>query len=652
MGKSVLFGRSSDYYVAKNPRKGGFDELIEGYDTGRRPACAINNDSWVVTVHQGASAPYSLYNRVWLVEEGIDFRVRDEAHAKFADGNNPSVALTGDDVVVAFFDQDNSLHYVIGALDRDTRVVTFGTAVDLASHDANGNAQAAVHPSVAIDKDGRVLLLHQSGGNVHWRLGTVAGTTLTLPATSTQLVANGINPSVSLNNKDLAVAVFQRTGGVFHSIGTISGSTISWVTGSTRFDIGREPTVALTDGGHVFALFDRNNENLFQRVGSLEKRARGSANFDAIVWDDFLEPETQAYLVEKRGYNAHVAWNGKVAVHVHERGVQLFGNACLFFDRASWMGDHQGELKDKTLRAIALPASHDAGAFAANKARTQGFNLRGQLRAGSRYFDVRPRYIASEGKFYTYHDLPAGQIFNGPDFAAVIANLGTFMTNHKELVILKISHFLDFDADAFAKLRAILVDPTNRLDRFLFDPGQSTTRLADRPLGDYLKQRRGTVLVVVDVDTSDQENVVDYVKDEDRAAGIFRYRDWGAADPQKGDLTVYDLFEDSPNFDTVTTNQLAKFEAFDGVCKNKDADGKDVQCDLFLLSWTLTPQGTATIDSAFEVSDTINGNLVQYLAIPAYAGSNDRGRAMNLLYTDAVETARSADVAMVRNDLV
>ena len=171
---------------------------------------------------------------------------------------------------------------------------------------------------------------------------------------------------------------------------------------------GNRPAVALTDTGEVYVTHS-NGGTLYQTVGTL------SGN--TITLQDFIVQGQTTYMYDQ-GSAAHVATNGKVALQMFHIGDEkLVGNAALLFDRANWMGDqHDGVLKGKTMRQIAFPGSHDAGAFAQDIAQSHDLSIREQLRAGVRYFDLRPEFSGDKKKIdvntiTTYHDIgrnPAG----------------------------------------------------------------------------------------------------------------------------------------------------------------------------------------------------------------------------------------------------
>lgn len=424
---------------------------------------------------------------------------------------------------------------------------------------------------------------------------------------------------------------------------------------------------------------------MFQRVGQIAPGSRGQPA--TLAWRDWLQTGNASYFFDS-GEKPQVATNGRVAIQVHKSETQrtLFANASLFFDRANWMGNNSIALKSNTLRQIALPASHDAGAYMSGltdtPAQTQDIDIYGQLSYGVRFFDIRPAYgvtLAHPGTkdFYTHHDV----IF-GPRIADVIAQVRRFMRDHKELVILKLSHYRGFNQALFDQMAAMFTDDKNGLGPWLYKGAGREFRLATRPLSQYLTDRPGTVLIVAD---KEEDGSRDYVKDPYQGAnpapsGIWRYRDWQASDPQNGDLTVFDIYSNTAKYSELSTDtkndpdknatqrngtrlprgQLPKYALFNGICRNTytpkgQTAAQNVPCDLFLLSWTLTPGllQTTTTEPAVVLSRAANKNLIDAVTLATAPARNTGNRIIttNLIYTDAVEKSRSADFALVRNNL-
>jgi hypothetical protein len=659
--KSVFFGLSPEHY-----------------DSGKKPSCALNANNVVVEVHKGESED-TLNWRIGKVEGvKLSWLPLPPKHKSFANGTNPAVAINSSNEVIVVYNDGKGLHYRLGTVSGAT--LNFPAAAN------SFGDKVSSHPSVSMNEAGIVVEVHQSGSGVYWRRGKLRKQVLDWQEQPTALATTGKRPFVAINNHGKAVAVFQGVGSdnLFYSVGTFDpaktgiSAPITWTTPVQYQTGGVRPSIALTDDGQVFEVHQSaSSHTLYQRVGILAG--------NAITWFDFFNSDTETFRYKYDiGRQPQMAANNKVAIQVHRTdssGASLFANASLVFDRANWMGDHRAQLLTKKLAEIALPGSHDAGAFNANAARTQDLTIRSQLTYGVRYFDIRPIYTGdlkdakpAATKFVTYHDVYVGDPdltnFPGPHITTLVSRLRIFMQTHRELVILKISHNKNFNQKIFDTLVGLFTGDAH-LGPWLFKPASlpAGQRLATLTLDKYLAPDKGTVLIVADRVGTD-----DFVTDAHRTNGIFRYRDWYATDPGRGDLTVFDLFTDTPdNFLEMATStlddkhhadlpgstkkvprgQLPKFSWFDGKCQGTGSTRSNVTCDLFLLSWTLTPLTPEVgVGTAFQVSERANRNLVDYLAMTSYQGNNTHGKAMNVLYTDAVEFSRSVDVAMVRNSLV
>lgn len=239
-------------------------------------------------------------------------------------------------------------------------------------------------------------------------------------------------------------------------------------------------------------------------------------------------------------------------------------------ETADWMRRVNGSL---TLDELVMPGSHDAGMselhhcfpalFAEPDCLTQSGNIGHQLIDGSRYFDIRVDYDHEE--LVTYHRTGAAGC-NGQDLKAILDEVLVFLdAHHTETAILKFSHIRD-DGDEHkpsvikSKINVLL----NNYRNVIYTNKDSAVNLAKVPLADV----RGKMVLVFD-----------YVEYIDPAEGRFHYAD-GSSAQQGCNITVFDEYSDSDDYNTMEAGQLQKWNANAGLGRGH----------FFLLSWTLTPK--------------------------------------------------------------
>ncbi|MEO8380359.1 MAG: hypothetical protein ABI779_11905, partial [Acidobacteriota bacterium] len=354
--RSMYFGNSPILYDPENPRNKGFLPDPKGYDFGHAPSCAINNNGRFIAVHKGSTSSTLNFRQGRM--ERLDLIFTDKRDmGSVGDGNNPTVAFNDDNVAILMADNSSKIRYAVATVDINARANPPFRFTDFPQ-------DSSTDPSVALNKNGTVIEVHQTGGDgIAYRRGKLSGTTLTWSAVA-PLIVKGRRPSVSINNKGDVVVVCEAADGLRYKTGTFDpakngvNDTITFTSGTTQYQTGgQRPGVAVTDAGEVFTVHD-DGSTAFQMVGTL---ANG-----AITFADFLVPNRRAYAFDS-GFEADISTNGQVAMQVHYRSTgnnTLFANASLIFDRANWMGDNRKALGEKTLRRIAVPGSHDAGAFA------------------------------------------------------------------------------------------------------------------------------------------------------------------------------------------------------------------------------------------------------------------------------------------------
>jgi hypothetical protein len=268
---------------------------------------------------------------------------------------------------------------------------------------------------------------------------------------------------------------------------------------------------------------------------------------------------------------------------------------------------------------LTLPAAHDAGMYPPGFlgwGRTQTLSIYDQLYNGVRWFDLRPTSAGSG--FILHHGcLP------GPSLDSILADVKRFAQTHPhELVLLKFSHFKLTSEKYGALARQI----TDALGPWLFDPPPGGKRLADVTLREYVAS--GTkVLVLVDENYAFQTHL----------PGIWVYSDWNSDYLAQADLRVFDEYANTSNLKEMKADQFKKFCSFNGKCKDKQTD-----CDLFLLSWTMTPWvriWAASKPALDQLQSTLATRPPQ----------NAKGKIINLLYVDFVDYARVTETAILQN---
>jgi hypothetical protein len=294
-------------------------------------------------------------------------------------------------------------------------------------------------------------------------------------------------------------------------------------------------------------------------------------------------------------------------------------------NRARWMQDRLGSLGDRPLKNLVLPASHDSAmyktVFPQSLGQTQDLTIYEQLSNGIRYFDLRPLW--DDAQLFIHH----GPV-KGPKLSEMLDDVRRFASEgHRELVILKFSHYEGFHDEAYVSLAKQI---KASLDPWLYKSLPRGKRLADISLSDYVRHS-SAILVLSDGG---------YPLSNPRE-GIWVYRDWESEHPEQGDLRVYDQYSNTVSFPLMKTDQFDKFNRYDGKCKTH----ADVPCDLFLLSWTLTPP-TDVRSFAAEANRNL-ASALKDLKIP-----NRFGCVVNLIYADYVNYAKVADLAIEQNETI
>jgi hypothetical protein len=586
-----------------------FHALGLQYDHGETPAVGLNQDGRVVEVHRNA-AGFRLYHRVGRLKEAT---IIWERSVRYGTGAQPDIAVNNHGVVVEVHKNEatgKTLYSYAGKLEPDR--VNFGHPPQSIQYDSG------VRPAVALNDAGVVVEIHESEGKKQlWcNVGRVAGNRVQWDGK--QHVGAGGAPRVAFNNDGIVVEVHESgRNAIAYRVGRLEGKKVRFGA-NLRITGGQNPAVALTDDGTVILTYEFGNRSLCRWAGTVVGDQIHWIG-DPLKYDDGMR-------------SSIAASSSKISVEVHEGSIlnTLWFSTSLFTNRASWMKDGLPMLGNTRLGNLVLPASHDSGMYLNGinaVGKTQQLSLYGQLTAGARYFDLRPKWISRSWQFVIYHG-----IIPGPTLAEVLADIRRYASEpgRRELVILRFSH-MEFDDTAYK----ILVDQVKAsLGPWLVKWTPEGTRLADMTLNEYLENVETGPAILVVVAGNYAVNVAE--------PGFWVYRDWTASAAalavHNGDLRVFDRWSNTISFEEMKDHQFDQFNEYTGKMENDE----NLPCDLFLLSWTLTPP-TGVWFAAQEANRKL-GEYILKLKQP-----NRYGQMINLLYLDYLEYARVTDIALFRN---
>ncbi|HWS72387.1 MAG TPA: hypothetical protein VN605_09745, partial [Thermoanaerobaculia bacterium] len=502
----------------------------------------------------------------------------------------------------------HSLEVHLGADPGDTRLFyelgTFNGGRIQPVGSGNYDTGGAAH--VALSDAGYVLEVHQSKNEpprVFYNVGRIDGTKIQW---NNKGSFDGANPSVSLNGSGLGIMAYEVGESVYYRILTTDGKSIA-LQAQHEIAVGASlPAVAVADDGWFLIAYSQN--------GALQQRT-GWQDGTTVSWENPVAFDSAG--------NLSIAAQTGLAIQVHNshpgETPESFSTSLLT-NRSRWMTDRLGTLGALNLSQLILPGSHDAGMYAVSSdpqnafARTQDQDIYQQLMNGQRWLDLAVAYLDGFGIYIDY----SGVL--GPTLDTVLAGIQSFMSQGlRELVIVKLSQFGNFSTQTWEQLVSAV---EARLGLWLYrGPLPAGKRLADVTLNEYA----GKVLVVVDGDWAKN----------DPHAGYWIYRDASSPDAAAGQLRVYDQPTKTASYDTMKNDQTAQFKSYDGEC----SDGS--LCDLFLLSWTLTPASGSTTESVARLANP-------YLAeeLNDLPDVNAAGKIVNILSVDWAEYARPADVAI------
>lgn len=206
-----------------------------GYGKGMHPAVAVNQGGTVVAVHE-SHPPGSgrLYYHVSRLDAPPLFG--GEALLYDNNGGRPQVALNDSGVVVAVHQvEPGKVRYKVGAIGPDGRTILFGSSLPPSTRDDGWT------PSVAINNHGVVIMVHRwkarEGDYALWyHLGVVKSESKTIAFGERQWYEEaGANPSVALNDEGFVVVVHEWNGNLWGRTGELNDARTGIVWESPHF---------------------------------------------------------------------------------------------------------------------------------------------------------------------------------------------------------------------------------------------------------------------------------------------------------------------------------------------------------------------------------------------------------------------------------
>lgn len=594
------------------------------YDSAKsNPTIALNSANTVLSFSRNSS------NELYYYVGNIDNAVINWGNATpYMQGGDPAVAMNDKGVFVEVHAQSptpqSQLFWYSGSVNMQNRTITHGAGV------AEDFSYTGAPPSVALNNNGDIAAALSNGTSVICKVGKANNNSLSFLGQNTFA---GTQPAIAFSgNNQLIIVYINAAMNLCYRLGSLQNNTITWQDempvgspqlGASQINTSVAPSVVYTNSQIIVAYQTASGNNLNYLVGSYDTQNNKLLWSDAALYDS--------------GSNPCISSNGTYLVQCDAYSGGVYYTVCLITNHATWMGDLFNTIQDKTLGQIVMPASHDAGMYESGilpEARTQDLSILGQLLGGVRYFDLRPKYDSSTQSFNMYHGPSTGE-----SLTDVLNDVQTFMKVEQkmELVILKFSHFSNFGSDSAnnSVYRNFINQVYDALQDYLCTQSAST-QFGSLTLSQILNGS-GKVLVVCD----------DSYAINNPQTGIFTYRDGSVACPQEnrstnpaqGNLVVYDCYSNTTNYSTMVSDQMNKFNAYNGYC---DGNYTNIPCNMFLLSWTLTPAIQSVWSCSVEPARTLGAQMNNLQP-------NQYGKIPNLLYVNYYEYTRCTDIAIQMN---
>ncbi|HAG82986.1 MAG TPA: hypothetical protein DCL61_17955 [Cyanobacteria bacterium UBA12227] len=424
----------------------------ENYDPGTQPSVALNDDNVVVEVHQGDWRIFTKNDLAYRAgrvngKNQIDWQpvnAEGELGAKYDTGNNPSVAVNNQGLVVEVHETGTGeIWYHIAQLkpDKPNNWVEFQSGIYY---------DKGYSPSVAINDNEIVVEVHQSEGlktDLWYRTGRVNGQKIDWQPVNDSgdqsgKYDKGNNPSVAINNFGRVVEVHETgTGEIWYHIAQLKpDKPNNWVEfqPGIYYDKGYSPSVAINDNETVVVIHNSDDSTLVYRTGQV------NTDSNKIDWS---EPQSIKYDGKKLS-RPKVACNTTLAVETHEDGAGLSYSILPLPSHQwifnNWMSNLPDNLK---ISRLTIPGTHDTCTYTLSSdpldipsviTKCQDRTLEDQLSSGIRFIDIRCRHINNE--FAIHH----GQVYLNLNFDKVRDVCIDFLKrNPSECIVMSVKHEYD-----------------------------------------------------------------------------------------------------------------------------------------------------------------------------------------------------------------
>ncbi|HLP03998.1 MAG TPA: hypothetical protein VK152_01090 [Paludibacter sp.] len=301
----------------------------------------------------------------------------------------------------------------------------------------------------------------------------------------------------------------------------------------------------------------------------------------------------------------------------------------------NWMENIYSSIKDKRLKEICIPGSHDAGmyTFGTHTALvsecntvTQSNNTYNQLMLGTRYFDLRP--VISGGSFKAGHfssidQLGITQGATGGYFDSIVNDINRFTANHKELIIIDISHqsntdtgsmgvgYTGFSTSDWTRLFDLLKSINS-----LYIYNGPKRQLFNFPVSEFINGKSAVILLIGDDILTKNEEIRNKYADK----GFYYSGDF---------FPKYDSYANQDGANAVSNDQINKMK------NNTD--------DYFLLAWTATQNDVEATGCALGLSSIHDlANQVNDIMVDDVTTNCSSTVYPNIINTDYIENNKPA----------